>query len=77
MNQNYELTKKLAKRYYEENRELKHENEMLKARLQEKKDAVNALRIENINLKAKIQKLCERMFYLQRLIENLLKDDAM
>ena len=38
MNQNYELTKKLAKRYYEENRELKCENEMLKRQLQKKKD---------------------------------------
>lgn len=77
MNQNYELTKKLAKRYYEENRELKHENEVLKCRLQEKKDVANSLRIENINLKAKIRKMCERMFYLQRLIDNLLKDDEM
>lgn len=77
MNLNEETATKLAKRYYEENRELKRENEMLKFRLQEKKDALNGLRCENINLKTKIRKLYEKIFYLQRLIENHLKDDAM
>ena len=77
MNLNEETATKLAKRYYEENRELKRENEILKHRLQEKKDALNGLRIENINLKTKIRKLYEKIFYLQRLIENHLKDDEM
>lgn len=76
MNLNAETAKKLAKRYYEENRELKRENEMLKLRLQEKKDVANGLRIENVNLKYKIRELYEKLFYLQLLIENHLKDDA-
>lgn len=74
MNQNQETATKLAKRYYEENRDLKRENEILKHRLQEKKDVVNGLRNENINLKTKIRKLHERIFYLNRLLTALLKE---
>lgn len=76
MNLNEETATKLAKRYYEENRRLKRENELLKIWLQEKKDVANGLRIETINLKTKIRELYEKIFYLQRLIEEHLKDDA-
>lgn len=72
---NEETATKLARRYYEEKQQLKHENARLQYLLETNITRKNEAIQENIKLKNKIMKLHERIFYLNRLLTALMKED--